>query len=229
MYTSLNVHLFHLRSIPGSKEAKEAADLLSNALVGGGVGFDENHVILSLSPSGAINLERCASNQTGTIVAKPNDPERARLVRNSGRWNDRETFASIKDGTIVSKSQSLDIALWRIGGPAVALEVIRTTKVIMDLIDAAYSYERLSHSLRRIYEVHFCCSSKLFEQVGKMLKTPKDYVRDLGRAAALNDSAIYLEGYDVLVTLLRSKVALFTIECFHVVFNFLGIDFAHPE
>lgn len=114
MYTSVNVHVFARQSHSTQGQgAKDTASLVSRGLAGD-MGFIEEQVMLSLNPGG--------------VTDDPNQPKYSgiRVVQNTGQWNNLgTTFARISGDFAISRAYSFDIALWRAGGPAVPLELIR--------------------------------------------------------------------------------------------------------
>lgn len=132
MYTSLNVHLSNLRSIPNSPDAKDATTVLSKALIGD-PGFDETSVIVSLSPRGALpELDNPTLEESTILEAARQEVSlgsEVKLIRSTGRWTEKDAYAVLKGDVIISRAQSLDISLWRVGGPAIVLELIRASTV----------------------------------------------------------------------------------------------------
>lgn len=116
MYTSISVHLFRLHKTTGPDSKDSGVATITGAL-GGDVGFNENQIILSLNPGG--------------LMDDPEQPELSgvKLVRNTGQWDTTDTFASVVGDVVVSRAQALDDALWRVGGPAIALELVHFSSV----------------------------------------------------------------------------------------------------
>lgn len=108
--------------------------MLSKALLGD-PGFDETFVILSASPRGLISDDPDATTLgerellEATVRDNMSSGSRYKLVRNTGRWLDKESYAVLKGDVAVSRAQSLDVALWRVGGPSITLELIRSSTV----------------------------------------------------------------------------------------------------
>ncbi|KAF8315416.1 beach-domain-containing protein [Clavulina sp. PMI_390] len=182
MYTSINVHLFgwHGRPNASGQDRNDGLAVLSKGLTGN-VGFDESQIILSLHPN--------------NFMDDPNFEESSgvHVVRNTGT-NVADTFARVEGDVICSRAQPLDLALWKAGGPAVTLEMIRLSTTTEDLIT----------------------SLNLFLDT---IKTSWQNSEDAER----------MQAYDVLVSQLRTKASLFSAECFHSLFTFLGIDLTSPE
>lgn len=119
MYTSINVHLFGWQGRANSHgpDYKDGSAILSKGLTGD-FGFDESQVIISLNPSGMME-----------------DPEQAeasgiRVVGNTGSWHaGKDTYATVVGDVVCSRAKPLDLAVWRAGGPAIALELIKFSTV----------------------------------------------------------------------------------------------------
>lgn len=114
MYTSVNVRVFarQAHSAQG-RDTRETASLVSKGLAGD-MGFTEEQVILSLNPGG--------------VMDHPDQPNCSgiQVVQNTGQWNNAATtFAQTSGDFTFSRAHSFDVALWRAGGPAIPLELIR--------------------------------------------------------------------------------------------------------
>ena len=90
--------------------------VLSKALVGD-IGFTEDKILVSLSTKG--------------VTEDPREPAQSgvKAVVNSGQPRSSDSYASLVGDVYVANSQCLDINMWRLGGPPIALKLVQASTV----------------------------------------------------------------------------------------------------
>ena len=116
--TSLNIHMFDNQSpISSIPRAADGAKVISKALVGD-IPFNENDILLSLSPYGVEN-DPSEDQNSGTQVVT-----NASGVR---RW--KGVVASMFGDVYVAQLKCLDESVRQMGGPSVVLKIIQCCNV----------------------------------------------------------------------------------------------------
>ena len=90
--------------------------VLSKAFVGD-IGFTEDKILVSLSTKG--------------VTEDPREPAQSgvKVIVNSGQPKSSESYASLIGDVYVAKVQCLDISMWRLGGPPIALKLVQVSSV----------------------------------------------------------------------------------------------------
>ncbi len=115
--TSLNIYVFDNQTPVSSKpRAPDGAKLISRALVGD-IAFNENDILLSLSPHG---VENDPNEESSGIQVVTNA---------SGVQRSNGVVASISGDVYVAQLKCLDENVRRMGGPSIVLKIIQCCNV----------------------------------------------------------------------------------------------------
>ncbi|KAF8327734.1 beach-domain-containing protein [Cantharellus anzutake] len=181
--TSLNIHMFGNQSSFSSKSGiTDGAKVISKALAGD-VGFNEDDILLSLSPYGVKNDPDEDENSGVQVVTNASGVQRSNGV-----------VASMLGDVYVAQLKCLDDSVRRMGGPAIALKIIQccTTSsdlenglgILFDVIRTSWQnsedmerlrgYDVLSSLLRaKSSLINQACFEVIFESLGINFSNPR--------------------------------------------------------
>lgn len=133
----------------------------------------------------------------------------------------------VEGDVFVMNHGSLDSAMWRIGGAAVALKLVQLASVSAIIGHTSCIIDRLSQTAHEV--------SRALGIISDGLRNSWENSEDMERLRRwlhqydLHDVDTLPGGYDVLAALLRSKSHLINMTGFETLFEFLGLNFRSPE
>lgn len=164
--TSLNIHIFENAPVTPVNSAGSAAPegaTLAKALTGG-IGFSEEQILFTLSPRG-VATDSISGVQT---------------VLNAAKDQTTQERADLKGDIRVCQVQCMDVAVWRLGGPAIPLQLIEIASVRFH-ISPSLSQLCLTrlHCCRhqRIWPMHWLSCRMSSARVGRIQKLWRASVR----------------------------------------------------
>jgi hypothetical protein len=124
--------------------------------------------------------------------------------------HDKKSGLVTQGDVLTVRCQPLDLAVWKIGGAAVLLRLIALTQT--------------SHELSRALSVFADCLRNCWQNSDDM-----ERLREYKMCELVIVVNFFLDGYDILASMLRARSHLINMTSFETLFEFLGLNFRTPE
>ena len=196
-----------------------------------GLGIAESSVVFAISPP---SLQDDARQDAPKAPPLPTTPSSAFFLSSQTPKLVHSGHVEQKGNIFPAQARCLDMALWKVGGTAIALRLVQIADVsvwlLFDAWDSLFVISQSPHEISRALGI-------LTDGLRNNWQNSEDMERLRKFNIGYNNPVFYSKihsffftgGYDILANILRGKSQIINMTGFETLFEFLGLNFRTPE